>query len=352
MTVPMEQRNLGIIFPPGRDPHAWAVGHSNNMLPDRWPYGLDGLQTNSHRVLGLESSPLRLRDKGILAARLAEATGRLGRPAGLDVSLAWEEQTAIKMICQYPAAAMFSGVIWATDLWERGDTGLRASLFNRLLSRLTGLWCLSRPQVEATERHTKNRVAVDYLPFGVDHNFFTPDHFPERQRILSIGVDRDRDPNTLLSSLEIVHQHMPQVEILVQTESRQALPDGVTRLERVPHSQLRDLYRDTTVVLVSTKPNLHASGMTVALEAGASGRPVVACATPGMEEYVVDGHTGRLVSPQHPIAMADAVLEILSDRTFAENLGRAARRHIEASHTSELMMDRLGRIITKGVSSV
>ncbi|UWX79532.1 glycosyltransferase family 4 protein [Arthrobacter jinronghuae] len=263
--------------------------------------------------------------------------------------MAWDEYSAVKMVAQYPAKAMFSGVIWATDTWLSKEQSLRSIATMHVLPLLAGLWCLSRPQVDATRRITKGRVPIDFLPFGIDHEFFSYAEQPERARILSLGVDRDRDPETLFAALELVRQVNPKVEIMIQTDHKGALPAGVTRFERVPHAALRDLYRTASVVLVPTRPNMHASGMTVALEAAATGRPVVACSTPGMEDYVVHGETGLLVRPQDPEAMARATLEILSDKECAREFGIRAREHVEREHTTELMARELGQIIAKRV---
>ncbi|MBP3037158.1 glycosyltransferase family 4 protein [Arthrobacter sp. zg-ZUI100] len=338
---------LGVVYPAGVDPQLWAEGHSDGQLPDRWPYGLHRLNKDFVQTTAMQARPLKFWEKTKLASGLLVPHGASLAESKEDVSIAWDEYTAAKMVSQYPGKAMFSGVIWATDLWKPGDNGVRASFSKRLLRSLTGLWCLSRPQVGEIEKQLDNGVAVDYLPFGIDHKFFDFRKQQSGRRVLSLGIDRHRDPETLLASLEIVHRAFPETETLVQTSYSGALPPGVTRFDRVPHATLRDLYRRATVVVIPTKPNLHASGMTVALEAGATGRPVVACSTPGMEDYVIDGQTGVLVPTGDPVAFAAATLEILADSEFASSLGLEARKHVVNAHTSEIMVEKLRQIISK-----
>lgn len=349
MSAKSREQRLGIILPPGVDPSDWAKKFEENLVPDRLPYGLHRLNRLSKDSVALQASPLGISGKASLMSNLLRVWGGSSIKTSLDVGVSWDEYTAAKMVAQFPARAMFSGVIWATDEWLSGRRRLRGEVTRRLLSRFAGLWCLSRPQVDELQRQTSNRIPVDFLPFGIDHNFFTYSPQPTGMRIISLGVDRDRDPETLFAALDIVHQKLPEAEILVQTNSARPLPDGVARFDRVPHSVLRDLYRTANVVLVPTKHNLHASGMTVALEAGATGRPVVACNTPGMEDYVINGKTGLLVPPGDPVAMADATLEVLYDREQAEFLGYESRRYVEESHTSELMIEKLVEIIAKGL---
>jgi glycosyltransferase involved in cell wall biosynthesis len=60
----------------------------------------------------------------------------------------------------------------------------------------------------------------------------------------------------------------------------------------------------------------------VALEAMACGRPVVASAVGALPEVV--GDTGILVPPEDPLALADALVELLSDTRKIEKLGAKA----------------------------
>ena len=63
----------------------------------------------------------------------------------------------------------------------------------------------------------------------------------------------------------------------------------------------------------------------VALEAMASGTPVVASRIGGLAEVVVDGETGFLVPPGDTEALAEGLARLLSDRRLAARLGANAR---------------------------
>jgi len=62
-----------------------------------------------------------------------------------------------------------------------------------------------------------------------------------------------------------------------------------------------------------------------ALEAMASGTPVVASRTGGLAEVVADGETGFLVPPGDTRALADRLARLTSDRRLAARLGANAR---------------------------
>jgi D-inositol-3-phosphate glycosyltransferase len=63
----------------------------------------------------------------------------------------------------------------------------------------------------------------------------------------------------------------------------------------------------------------------VALEAAASGVPVVAADSGGLREAVVDGTTGMVVEGRDPQVWSEAMSEVFTDEGFAARLGAAAR---------------------------
>lgn len=64
----------------------------------------------------------------------------------------------------------------------------------------------------------------------------------------------------------------------------------------------------------------------VALEAAAAGKPIVASATGGLRDIVVDGETGLLVAPDDRAALAAALRRMIGDAELRRRLGEAARR--------------------------
>ncbi len=76
----------------------------------------------------------------------------------------------------------------------------------------------------------------------------------------------------------------------------------------------------------------------VNLEAMAMRKPVVAFAHGALPEIVLDGETGLLVQPGDEGALADAVLDLLSDPQRRSAMGAAARERVEAHFTAQRMV--------------
>jgi glycosyltransferase involved in cell wall biosynthesis len=65
----------------------------------------------------------------------------------------------------------------------------------------------------------------------------------------------------------------------------------------------------------------------------ALGVPVVAAAVGGIPAVVIDGECGRLVAPEEPGALANALVELGGDEALCAKLGAAAVRRAEAFST-------------------
>ena len=68
-------------------------------------------------------------------------------------------------------------------------------------------------------------------------------------------------------------------------------------------------------------------------------RPVVASRVPGLEDAVIDGETGLLVEPNAE-SLAAAAIGLIEDRSRAEAMGRAGRRHAEREWALATCVDR------------
>ncbi|NOY53563.1 MAG: glycosyltransferase family 4 protein [Deltaproteobacteria bacterium] len=79
----------------------------------------------------------------------------------------------------------------------------------------------------------------------------------------------------------------------------------------------------------------------VLLEAGASGKAVVATTVGGIPDVVVDGKTGILIPPGEPSLLAEAMLRLLNDPGLRLRMGENARRRIGEKFDAGTMVDEI-----------
>ncbi|MQA98965.1 MAG: glycosyltransferase [Actinobacteria bacterium] len=78
-----------------------------------------------------------------------------------------------------------------------------------------------------------------------------------------------------------------------------------------------------------------------AQEAISLGAPVVATAVGGLPELVEDRVSGRLVPPNKPVALADALSHVLASPEGARRYAKAAKARLDDRFSTERMLDRL-----------
>lgn len=104
--------------------------------------------------------------------------------------------------------------------------------------------------------------------------------------------------------------------------SAHGLADGIRFLGPQSREDLASLLRGARMLLVPSHSETY--GL-VALEAAASGIPVVATASGGLPEAVEHDVTGLLLATREPAAWTDAVRRLLNDDELTARLGAAGR---------------------------
>lgn len=194
---------------------------------------------------------------------------------------------------------------------------------------------------------------------GVDLELFAPggpDGRSEARRALGLPLDRRvvlfagrvqplKAPDVLVRALGVLAQRAGDgrgVPLLVVLGGPSGRPTAVRELEAlaattgladhvlfrppVPRAELARWYRAADVVAM---PSRSESFGLVAVEAQASGTPVLASAVGGLRSVVTDGVSGRLVHGHDPLVWADVLEEVLADDAARATLGLGARRHAE-----------------------
>ncbi|MHC3469803.1 glycosyltransferase [Streptomyces sp. 7R007] len=128
----------------------------------------------------------------------------------------------------------------------------------------------------------------------------------------------------------------PEAERLLKLAERAGLGERVRLLGAVDPDRMPALIRSADLVLCT--PAYEPFGI-VPLEAMACGVPVVATDVGGHRDTVADGHTGRLVTPGDPWAIADAVGALLADDGLRRRYGRAGRERVLARYTWQRVAD-------------
>jgi glycosyltransferase involved in cell wall biosynthesis len=100
----------------------------------------------------------------------------------------------------------------------------------------------------------------------------------------------------------------------------------------VPYEQIPSYLEQTDICAF---PSLYESFGLVCTEAMSAARGIVASSAGGMSEMLDGGACGRVVPPERPRALADAVLDLLAHPEKRKQLGRAARKRVQREYSFE-----------------
>ncbi|AIT24181.1 glycosyl transferases group 1 family protein [Burkholderia thailandensis E254] len=226
--------------------------------------------------------------------------------------------------------------VWLLDKWP-GYGFARRWAYRKLIGRADVLTTLARNNAELCRRYLRRDALQVYYGLNTqDFPICAPDVWsPHRPlRIAAIGNDRDRDWKTFVAAFGGDSRY----EVRLATRRRIPRALHAPNVEIAPASGIveqRELYDWADLIVVPLRPNHHASGITVMLEAAALGKPMIVSDVGGLRDYFPQG-AATYVQPFDALALrraADA-LAARPDQALARAQA-AARRLRERDLTTQ-----------------
>lgn len=295
-----------------QDPVRWRERHARGETSDVTPYGYELAQEWFDVEWGRShpESALTTRVRRRLAAALgydivhAWRNRRVLRGADVVWTHTEREHLAVAALPRRRPRVVVAQSVWLWDQWGRFSARRRRH-YVRLLSRQAVEITLSPSNADVSNREVPGR-RVMFVPFGTQTAKPEVPDGPGRSRplVLAPGNDVHRDWQLLRD----VASELPMVDFRVATRRPAALalswpPNADVR--PADADELRRLYRECAVVAIPLTENVHASGVTVGIEALGANRALVATRVGGLDTYF-DGEA-TLVSAHDVAAFSSAV---------------------------------------------
>ncbi len=191
-----------------------------------------------------------------------------------------------------------------------------------------------------------------HLGNGVDLTRFTPalageERIRKLRAEMGIGEDelvvgtvgrmvREKGYEELFQVARVVRDRVPNARFLVIGQSDPDKPDAITaaEIEAVRDAAVFTGWREDIPELMALMdvfvlPSWREGMPRSAIEAAASGLPLVMTDIRGCREVIDDGHEGLLVPVRDPAALTEAILRLLHDPAMRARMGAAARVRAE-----------------------
>ncbi|HLH04616.1 MAG TPA: glycosyltransferase family 4 protein [Bryobacteraceae bacterium] len=192
-------------------------------------------------------------------------------------------------------------------------------------------------------RTIRNGIDCDRFVRSADPAFELPPRFAERTRIVSIGAFRRlKGHDILLRAFAQVRSANACVCLIIaggdaaefhnteQLVKALGLEDDVLLLRNLPHFRVAALLSAADLFVL---PSRRESFGLVLLEAGAFGKPVVACEVGIVSELITEGVNGWRVPVENTELLARAIENALADPAESARRGRNLRMRIQTSFT-------------------
>ncbi|MGS0891780.1 glycosyltransferase [Burkholderia stagnalis] len=317
----------------GADPRSYRKGEDIGCL-----YGYHHAESDEFR-LTYSRDERESRVAGLARRALKAALGFdivhawRNRAALLNTDVIWthteHEHLAAALILKLGGAEgrrplLLAQSVWLFDKWPHFG-GPRRWLYRKLLARADALTTLARDNAELCRRYLGRDA--EFVYYGLNTRDF-PIRAPRAWRpnrplrIAAIGNDRDRDWRTFLAAFG------GDARYDVRLATRRRVPrewhaPNVTIGSASGLAKQHELYDWADVIVVPLRPNFHASGITVMLEAAAVGKPMIVSDVGGLGDYFPPD-AAAYVPPFDAQAMRQAADRLAADPAAALALAQAA----------------------------
>jgi glycosyltransferase involved in cell wall biosynthesis len=155
---------------------------------------------------------------------------------------------------------------------------------------------------------------------------------PPEPRPLFVGVlERYKNVDGLAAAWRLAAPRVPEVRLLIVGSGRERavvdalirdLPDQTEWKLRVSQEEVARALDDSTLLVLPSR----SEGLPrIVVEAFCRARPVIGAGAGGIPDIVENGVNGLLVPPDDPLALADALVRLLTDRELQLRLSAGAR---------------------------
>ncbi|MGI8510804.1 MAG: glycosyltransferase [Gemmatimonadaceae bacterium] len=206
-----------------------------------------------------------------------------------------------------------------------------------VFGRSAAVTCVSQWLASNAAAYTSSAPIV--APMPVNAHLFSPAGTRDAAKLLFVGRLSSQKGGELAvralarmerpATLDIVGAG-PESDRIIQVARELGVGERVTMLGSLGQEALADCYRRSAALVV---PSSEEGLGLVAVEAQLCGTPVVAFASGGLMDVVIDERTGLLVPPGDVDALATTLDRVLSSPELREKLGCAGRESALARFT-------------------
>jgi glycosyltransferase involved in cell wall biosynthesis len=193
-----------------------------------------------------------------------------------------------------------------------------------------------------TQKYLNSPKRIEIVPWGVDLEKFNPVHRKDSSKMVKLGFAKKLHelsaPDILLKAFKYASDRCnkrlflkiagdgPMAEKLKQDAKEMEIDKNIEWLGWLNNSnELGKFFNSIDIFLM---PSRRESFGVSAVEASASGLPVIASNFGGIPEIVQDGKSGFLVNPDNAEGLGKAIIIVAKDKELRARMGYEGRKFV------------------------
>lgn len=212
------------------------------------------------------------------------------------------------------------------------DSKIEISLIKFAAKSLAGLIYHASIQKEYYERNLASLLKkTQFIPFGVDTDFFRPLNNKKENYIVSIGYAK-RDFNTLLKAWRKIPSSDTKLKIIGVNKPQDlnvtCFSSDIELLGMVPIDKLKNIIERSRFVILPLPYYKYAYGQMTLLQCMSMGKTVIVTKTPSTVDYITHGENALFVQPYDVDDMKGKIEFLLANPSVVEAVGKEARNAV------------------------
>lgn len=180
--------------------------------------------------------------------------------------------------------------------------------------------------------------------FGVNLIFYKEDKDYSRNLLLIVlrkGLEEPKGLNLLIPAFRIAKKNIKDLELAV-VGTNGPEEDGVTYYYNQPRSTTIQLFKECVLY---TMPALNEPNGITYLEALANKSPILGLERFSVPEFSDYGKYGFYTSSPTPTAVANLIIEALSDKNRLKTMGEAGQKFVEDRYTWDKVIEKMTKVM-------
>ncbi len=251
--------------------------------------------------------------------------------------------------------------VWGSDVYEFPKKSFIHKLYVKyILRKAPYIFSTSKTMAKEIQKYVNKDIYI--TPFGVKMDLFSPKRKKvQKEKYIKIGIAKSIKPiygyDTLIKSLKIIKNKCGndflKLIIIGSGKYEKEYKDLAIKLDVAEMIEWKgflsqeDVAKELGNIDIAVYPSLAESFGVSAIEAEATGLPVIITNVPGLLEVTIPNETSLVVMKDNSEELADKIIYLVNNEKVRKKMGNAARKFVESKYEYNRCFSEIEKLFIK-----